>query len=54
MFSLTLNLPDGTQWIAGGFGSMDDLNAWLTNEQAKPYWQQGTTWTIVDNTKKES
>jgi hypothetical protein len=48
MFTLTLNYADGTSWFAGGFESMDALNAWLSAEQSRPYWKPDTTTTIVD------
>jgi hypothetical protein len=47
MVTLTLTYPDSTTFIVGGFNSLDDTNAWLTTEQAKPYWISGTTWIIV-------
>lgn len=45
--TLTLIYQDGTRFIVGGFDSLEKAQAWLAEEQTRPYWQQSTTWEIV-------
>jgi hypothetical protein len=48
---VTLIYADNTQWIAGGFPTMDAANAWVAAEQAKPYWISPTQVQIVDTSQ---
>lgn len=50
MFTLTLVYTDGSQWIAGGFPSMDAANAWVAQAQKQADWDPATQVQIVDNT----
>lgn len=45
--TLTLIYLDNTRFIIGGFKDEAAALAWIAEEQAKPQWQQGTTWEIV-------
>jgi hypothetical protein len=46
---VTLIYANGSQWIAGGFDTLDAANAWIANEQAQPYWDPATEAQITDN-----
>jgi hypothetical protein len=47
-FEVTLVYADGSTWLAGSFQSLDDANAWVTNEKAQPYWVATTQANVVD------
>jgi hypothetical protein len=50
MFVVTLIYSDMTRWIAGGFSSQAEANAWVAAEQTKPYWNNEIQVEIVDHT----
>lgn len=50
MIVLTLIYADGSQWIAGGFETVDAVNAWVTEAKSQANWDPGTQVQIVDNT----
>jgi hypothetical protein len=47
MFTLTLTYANGSTFIVGGFSTQAAAEAWVTTEQAKPYWISTTTSSIV-------
>lgn len=48
MFELTLKYSNGSTWFAGGFSTMDALNAWADQEKLRPYWDASTELSIVE------
>lgn len=50
-FELVIIQPDGKTYWTEGFDSKKELNAWLKEEQARPYWKKDFSTEIRDNTK---
>lgn len=51
---VTLIYADGTHWFAGQFPSQAAADAWIAEEQTRPYWVdttqvQQTQITLVEN-----
>lgn len=50
MITLTILNADGTAYWTEAFNDIASAQAWLGEEQTRPYWDASFTSTIVDNT----
>lgn len=53
MINLIIKEVDGSVYWTECFDAAAAAEAWLKEEQSRPYWVEGRTFEIVDNSKEE-
>jgi hypothetical protein len=45
---VTIVYPDNSTWFAGQFKNMEAAQAWMDEEQTRPYWNKDNTFEIEE------
>ena len=45
---VTIVYPDDSTWFAGQFKNMEAAQAWMDEEQTRPYWNQDNTFLVEE------
>lgn len=54
MITLTIYTKDGSVYWVSYFNTMDEMKVWLSDEMTRPYWEEGFTYEMVDNSALEA